>query len=118
VTVRGVLGDGTAVSVSGTLVGSKQVEKITSIDEFEVDLRPEDHLAFFRYSDRPGIVGAVGALLGEAQINIASAQVSRVEVGGETLMSLSLDDSVPTDVLHEIAKIIGASYARAVSLTA
>ena len=117
VVVRGVLADGTAVAVSGTLVGSRQVEKITSIDEFEVDLRPEDHLAFFRYADRPGIVGAVGALLGEAQINIASAQVSRVEVGGEALMSLSLDDSVPTDVLQEIAKIIGASYARAVSLT-
>jgi D-3-phosphoglycerate dehydrogenase len=39
-------------------------------------------------------------------------------VGGEALMSLSLDDSVPADVLQEIAKIVGASYARAVSLTA
>jgi D-3-phosphoglycerate dehydrogenase len=118
VTVRGALVDGTHVSVSGTLVGSRQVEKITSIGEFEVDLRPEAHLAFFRYSDRPGIVGAVGALLGEAQVNIASAQVSRVSAGGEALMSLSLDDTVPPDVLTEIAKIIGASYARAVSLTA
>jgi D-3-phosphoglycerate dehydrogenase len=116
ITVRGVSADGSQVAVSGTLVGARQVEKITSVDEFEVDLRSEAHLAFFRYADRPGIVGAVGALLGDAHINIATTQVSRLAAGGEALMSLSLDDSVPPDVLGEIAKIIGASYARAVSL--
>jgi D-3-phosphoglycerate dehydrogenase len=117
VTLRGALPDGTMVSVAGTLVGTRQVEKITAIDGFEVDLRPEAHLAFFRYEDRPGIVGAVGELLGDASINIANAQVSRVEAGGQALMSLSLDDAVPAEILQEIAKIIGAPYARAVSVT-
>ncbi len=116
VTIRGVLADGTPVSVSGTLTGPRQVEKVTAIDDFEVDIRPQAHLAFFRYEDRPGVVGAVGALLGEAQINIAGAQVSRRKAGGEALISLSLDDAVPQDVLTEIAKIIGASTARSVSL--
>ncbi|OAA20932.1 ACT domain-containing protein [Frankia sp. EI5c] len=74
-------------------------------------------MAFFRYEDRPGIVGAVGALLGEAHINIANAQVSRLSAGGDALMSLSLDDAVAPDILTEIAKIIGASYARAVSIS-
>jgi D-3-phosphoglycerate dehydrogenase len=117
VTVRGVLADGSPVSVSGTLTGPRQVEKITAINGFEVDLRPQAHLAFFRYEDRPGIVGAVGALLGEAQINIASAQVSREEAGGDALMSLSLDDAVAPDILGEIAKIIGATSARSVNLS-
>ena len=117
VTLRGALSDGTVVSISGTLVGTRQVEKITAIDGFEVDLKPEAHLAFFRYEDRPGIVGAVGELLGDASINIANAQVSRLAAGGPALMSLSLDDAVPADILHEIAKIIGAPYARAVSVT-
>ncbi|MBL7496777.1 phosphoglycerate dehydrogenase [Frankia sp. CNm7] len=116
-TLRGALSDGTVVSISGTLVGTRQVEKITAIDAFEVDLRPEAHLAFFRYEDRPGIVGAVGELLGDASINIANAQVSRLAAGGAALMSLSLDDAVPADILQEIAKIIGAPYARAVSVT-
>ncbi|SBW28043.1 phosphoglycerate dehydrogenase [Protofrankia symbiont of Coriaria ruscifolia] len=116
VTIRGVLADGTPVSVSGTLTGPRQVEKVTAIDDFEVDIRPQAHLAFFRYEDRPGVVGAVGALLGEAQINIAGAQVSRRKAGGEALISLALDDAVPQDVLTEIAKIIGASTARSVSL--
>jgi D-3-phosphoglycerate dehydrogenase / 2-oxoglutarate reductase len=118
VTVRGALADGTTVSVSGTLIGPRQVERITSVNEFEVDLRPEAHLAFFRYADRPGIVGAVGALLGDARINIGSAQVSRNVAGGDALMSLSLDDAVAPDVLAEIAEIIGASSARAVNITA
>ena len=118
ITVRGVLGDGTRVLVSGTLTGPRQIEKITAVDGFEVDLRPAHHLAFFRYSDRPGIVGAIGAVLGEAQINIGSAQVSRQAAGGDALMSLSLDDAVPPDVLAEIARIVGATFARAVSFPA
>jgi D-3-phosphoglycerate dehydrogenase / 2-oxoglutarate reductase len=116
ITVRGVLPDGSTVSVSGTLVGARQVEKITAIDGYEVDLQPAAHLAFFRYRDRPGVVGAVGALLGEASVNIANAQVSRQDVGGDALMSLALDDAVSDDVLARIATTIGAGAARAVEV--
>ena len=66
VTVRGVLPTGEPVSVSGTLTGPKQVEKLTEVDGFDVDLRLEGHLLFFRYHDRPGVVGVVGARLGDA----------------------------------------------------
>jgi D-3-phosphoglycerate dehydrogenase len=62
------------------------------------------------------VVGAVGDLLGQASVNIANAQVSRNDVGGDALMSLALDDAVPEEVLHRIAATIGASMARAVDL--
>jgi D-3-phosphoglycerate dehydrogenase len=117
ITVRGTLADGSTHSVSGTLIGTRQVEKITEVDGFEVELRPESHLAFFRYEDRPGIVGAVGAMLGDARVNIAGAQVGRREAGGEALMALSLDSAVPADVLAEIGGVIGATAARTVDLT-
>jgi D-3-phosphoglycerate dehydrogenase len=116
VTVRGVLPDGSTVSVAGTLVGARQVEKITAVNGYEVDLQPAAHLAFFRYRDRPGVVGAVGALLGEASVNIANAQVSRLTAGGDALMSLALDDAVPETVLARIGSTIGAGMARAVDL--
>jgi D-3-phosphoglycerate dehydrogenase / 2-oxoglutarate reductase len=116
-TVRGTLADGSTHSVSGTLIGTRQVEKITEVDGFEVELRPESHLAFFRYEDRPGIVGAVGAMLGDARVNIAGAQVGRREAGGEALMALSLDSAVPADILNEIAGVIGATAARTADLT-
>ena len=115
-TVRGVLPDGSSVSVAGTLTGPRQVEKITDIDGFDVDLVPSEHLLFLRYADKPGIVGTVGAALGEAQINIAGAQVSRTAQGGDALMALTVDSAVPSDVLERIAVAIGAQSARSVDL--
>jgi D-3-phosphoglycerate dehydrogenase len=59
-------------------------------------------MAFFRYEDRPGIVGIVGTLLGEAGVNIANMQVARQTEGGEALMGLALDSPMPQDVLDGI----------------
>ena len=112
VTVRGVLATGEPVSVSGTLTGPTQLEKLTEVDGYDVDLRLEGHLLFFRYTDRPGVVGAVGARLGDAGINIAGAQVSRTRRGGEALMVVTVDSKVPADVLQAIGTAIGATAVR------
>jgi D-3-phosphoglycerate dehydrogenase len=116
VTVRGVLPDGQAVSVSGTLTGPRQVEKLTEVDGFDLELVAEHDLVFFRYHDRPGVVGLVGARLGEAGINIAGAQVSRTEQGGQALMALTVDSPPPADLLEQIAVAIGATSVRSVTL--
>ena len=116
ITVRGVLPDGRTVTVSGTLTGTRQVEKLTDVEGFDVDLVPADHLLFLRYVDRPGVVGAVGAQLGAAGINIAGAQVSRTSQGGDALMALTVDSPVPEKVLAGIARGIGAQSARHVDL--
>ena len=115
-TVRGVLPSGETVSVSGTLSGTRQVEKLTEVDGFDVDLLAADHLLFLRYVDQPGVVGRVGAALGAAGVNIAGAQVSRTSQGGDALMALTVDSAVPGDVLDEIAGAIGATSARSVDL--
>jgi D-3-phosphoglycerate dehydrogenase len=80
-------------------------------------------LLFLRYEDRPGVVGAVGALLGEASVNIASAQVSRDDrreggdpAGGVALMSLALDSPVNPEVTRRIGETIGASVVRSVDI--
>ena len=75
ITIRGTLADGAQVSVSGTLVGIHQRERIVEVNGFDVDIEPTDHLAFFNYSDRPGMVGTVGQILGDAGVNIAGMQV-------------------------------------------
>jgi D-3-phosphoglycerate dehydrogenase / 2-oxoglutarate reductase len=115
-TVRGTMADGDVVSVSGTLVGVKRVEKLVEVDGFDVDLTPTDHLAFFRYEDKPGVVGAVGRLLGDAGVNIAGMQVSRDTRGGHALMAITVDTAVPHEVLDQIAAAIGAERARHVDL--
>lgn len=114
--VRGVLPDGSSISVAGTLSGPRQMEKITEVDGFDIDITPAAHLLFLRYADRPGVVGTVGAALGEAQVNIAGAQVSRTSEGGDALMVLTIDSAVPADVLAGIASSIGAHSARTVNL--
>jgi D-3-phosphoglycerate dehydrogenase / 2-oxoglutarate reductase len=116
VTVRGVLAGGERVSVSGTLTGPRQVEKLVEVDGFDVDLRLEEHLVFLRYRDRPGVVGTVGERLGAAQVNIAGAQVSRNRRGGEALMALAVDSAVPPDVLAAIRDVIGATAVRSADL--
>jgi len=118
ITVRGILPDGTTVSVSGTLVGPKRIEKLVEVDGFDVDLAPSDHLAFFRYHDKPGVVGSVGHLLGAAGINIGGMQVSRDERGGHALMALTVDTAVSPEVLASIVAEIGAHSGRSVDLDA
>jgi D-3-phosphoglycerate dehydrogenase len=116
VTVRGMLSGSDEVSVSGTLAGPKHIQKIVGVGEYDVDLVLADHMAFLRYTDRPGVVGAIGRILGEAGINIAGMQVARATAGGEALVALTIDSAVPAPVLVEIADEIGATSARAVNL--
>jgi D-3-phosphoglycerate dehydrogenase len=103
--------------VSGTLVGIHQRERIVEVNGFDVDLEPTDHLAFFMYEDRPGMVGTFGQVLGAAGINIAGMQVSRDEKGGHALVALSVDTSIGADTLEEIEHAIDAGWVRAVDLS-
>ena len=95
ITLRGTLADGSQVSVSGTLIGIAQRERLVEVNGFVVDLEPTEHLAFFRYEDRPGMVGTVGRILGDAGVNIAGMQVSRDAKGGQALVALSVDSADP-----------------------
>jgi D-3-phosphoglycerate dehydrogenase len=117
ISVRGTMADGTQVSVSGTLSGPRHVEKLVEVDGFDIEVGLSDHMALFRYADRPGIIGTVGRILGEAQVNIAGMQVSRDQKGGHALVAMTVDSAIPHDVLDEIVTTIGAETGRQVDLT-
>ena len=116
VTVRGTLPDGTVTSVSGTLSGPRHTAKLVEIDGFDIDIVPTEHMAFFRYVDRPGVIGIVGRILGERNINIASMQVGRDAKGGHALVVLTVDSAIAHEVLEEITTEIGAENGRTVDL--
>jgi D-3-phosphoglycerate dehydrogenase len=65
-------------------------------------------MAFLFYEDRPGVIGRVGTILGEAGVNIASMQVGRRKQGGEALMALTVDTGIPAGVLERVEAEIGA----------
>ena len=56
------------------------------------------------FNDMPGVIGRFGITLGENEINIAGMQVGRQTVGGESLMVLQVDSSVPDHVLQQLEK--------------
>jgi D-3-phosphoglycerate dehydrogenase len=118
ITLRGTLADGTQVSVSGTLIGINQRERLVEVNGYELDIEPTEHLAFLRYVDRPGMVGTVGRILGEAEVNIAGMQVARDTKGGHALVALSVDSAIPAEILVEIQAAMDAESVRAVDLTA
>jgi D-3-phosphoglycerate dehydrogenase len=116
ISLRAALADGKIVTVDGTLMGIRKVEKIIAIDGFDLDLPPTENLLFLRYSDKPGVVGAVGNALGKAGINIAGMQVARSAAGGDALMALTVDSQVNDELLTSLQKEIGADVIRSVTL--
>ncbi|MGY5764852.1 phosphoglycerate dehydrogenase [Brachybacterium sp. DNPG3] len=119
VAIRGTLRDGSVVQVAGTLSGNEQAQKLVGIGDHALDVPLSDHLLIIRYEDRPGLVGQYGAKLGEAQVNIAGMQVSRLGnvPGAEALVILNLDEAAPRELAEEIGEAIGARAIHAVDLT-
>jgi D-3-phosphoglycerate dehydrogenase len=116
ISLHAAFSSGESITVNGTLMGIKLIEKIIAIDQFDLDLAPTDHLLFLRYEDRPGVVGAVGNTLGKAGINIAGMQVARDKKGGEALMAITVDSAIPTDLVELVRKETGSHLARTATL--
>ncbi|HVL63907.1 MAG TPA: phosphoglycerate dehydrogenase [Actinomycetota bacterium] len=107
---------GETISVGGTLVGKRDNERLVRVYGYEFDMAFAPIMVFLRYEDRPGIIGIVGTLLGEAGVNIATMEVGRQAEGGEALMGLAVDSPIPEDVLEDIKKRARIGDARLVVL--
>jgi D-3-phosphoglycerate dehydrogenase len=116
-TIRGAQSDGPAISVSGTLTGPKQVEKLVEINGYDVEVALDRHHVVMAYTDRPGIVAVYGKEFGEAGINIAAMQIARQSAGGEALSVLTVDSPVPDDVLEHVRSTIDAASLREIDIT-
>jgi len=104
------------VMVAGTAVGVRDGERLVRVFDFGMDMAPARYMAFFLYEDRPGVIGKVGTILGQAGINIASMEVGRKEAGGSALMGLTVDSPIQPEQLGEIERAIGATTAKALEL--
>ncbi|MET0714531.1 MAG: phosphoglycerate dehydrogenase [Mycetocola sp.] len=117
ITLRGALSDGSQISVSGTLTGTKQIEKLVEINGYDVEVPIAQHHIVMLYTDRPGIVAVYGRRFGEASINIAGMQVARRAAGGQALSVLTVDSPVPDAILDAVRSDIDASVLRAIEIT-
>jgi D-3-phosphoglycerate dehydrogenase len=92
--------DGKRVSVGGAFFGA--TPRIISINSRPVEARPHGVLLVLENTDRPGIVGRIGTLLGEHGVNIATMSLSRNQAGGTALTVLNLDTAPAEELLAVI----------------
>ncbi len=98
------LEDGEEIIMAGTLLDHKEPH-IVQVNEYRMNFVPAGHLLIVGSYDKPGVIGRVGMLLAENNVNIASWQTGRAEPGGHTLTVLSLDDDLPADVLDKLCQL-------------
>ena len=91
--------------------------RVVQIGPFHLDLVTEGLYLYFRNHDTPGIVGKVGTLLGEYQINIANFELTRLRPrGGEAASFVSVDDAIPQEVLDKLLQFDGIIEAKVIQL--
>ncbi len=88
--------DGRTTVVAGTVAGGEP--RITRLDDYRLDMAPAESMLITRHLDRPGTVGRVGLLLGEADINISAMHLARTRPREDAFMILALDDAIPSEV--------------------
>ena len=87
-------------TVAGTVVNDKP--RITYIDGYEFDLAPSAYMLCVKNQDKPGAIGKIGTVLGKAEVNIATMQVSRTHKDGVAMMFLAVDNPVSEGTMKKI----------------
>jgi D-3-phosphoglycerate dehydrogenase / 2-oxoglutarate reductase len=87
--------------ISGTLSGPRAEQRVVNIDGIPFDVPPVDHMVVITNDDRPGVIGTVGTLLGQAEVNIADMDVSRAD-DDKAVMLIAPTKPVPAAVLEQL----------------
>lgn len=97
-------GDGDTFTARGTYI-EHYGPRIVNLDGFNIDFHPSGNLLYIQHMDRPGVIGHVGKILGDHNVNIATMQVGRKEAGGEAIMVLSFDKPLEEDMIEKVKSL-------------
>lgn len=103
------------IEVEGAIFGSSN-PRIVKIDNFYLEAVPEGYILILHNRDVPGVVGAVGTLLGQKGINIAGLELGRERVGGMAISLIHVDDAVPKETLQALRSLPNIVNAELVKL--
>jgi D-3-phosphoglycerate dehydrogenase len=95
ITVSGAA-DGRQVAVGGTAAGGEP--RLVRLNDYRLDMAPADVMLITRHRDRPGTIGRLGSLVGEADVNISAMHLARSAPREDALMVLALDDDVTPEL--------------------
>lgn len=91
-------------TIAGTLFTGKE-PRIVDIEGVQIEAALSEHMLFLRNEDKPGLVGAVGSLLGDANQNIADFRLGRQPEGQTAVCLVSLDSEIPDDLFEKVANL-------------
>lgn len=94
---------GMPLTVTGTVTEEGKM-RIVEINGFWIDFVPRGAVLLFSNFDRPGVIGRVGTLLGEAGVNIANFALGRKNGSGQALGALQIDLGVPTQIVEALRR--------------
>jgi D-3-phosphoglycerate dehydrogenase len=89
-------------AIAGTLTGRRSEQRIVMVEDHTTDVPPADHMLVVRNDDRPGVIGVVGTLLGNANVNIADMDVGKSRQAGSALMLIAPTSPVSNEVLDAL----------------
>jgi len=98
--------------VAGT-VFSNGVPRLIQVKGIDMESHFTPHMLYVTNEDKPGFIGKLGTLLGDAKVNIASFNLGRTAAGGDAIALIEVDDAVPESVLAELRKIPVVKQAKA-----
>ncbi len=87
--------------IAGTIFG-KSDPWIVQVDQFRIEAIPEKYMFLFHTHDRPGVIGNIGTSLAKHSINISRMQFGREKVEGKSLLLLSTDGSVSSEITEQL----------------
>lgn len=97
-------GDNHNFTVRGTYI-EHYGPRIVNLNDFNIDFLPEGNLLYIQHIDRPGVIGRVGKIVGDHNVNIAAMQVGRKQAGGEAIMVLVFDKPLEDDLIKTLSKV-------------
>jgi D-3-phosphoglycerate dehydrogenase len=100
--------------VAGTLF--EGIPKIVKMRDFLTDFTPEGHMLAISYADQPGLIGKIGTILGQANINIGSMNLGRRAKAGEAMVVLSIDTPADQATIDTLAKAVDAHFIKAIQM--
>ncbi len=101
--------------IAGTLVGLRAEPRLVQIDGHSVDVPPAANLLIVNNDDRPGVIGRVGTILGDAGVNIDDMDVGRSAAVDGALMVIATSEPVPAPVADALRAAEGIASAVVIS---
>ncbi len=106
--------DGQQRSAAGTVFSDKK-PRVIQLKNIELEAELGPHMLYTINSDKPGYIGELGRILGEAGINIATFNLGRNKEGGKAIALIELDEAVSDEVLAELRDLEQVTYAKRLS---